>query len=61
MTLMPRAMIPDDLEGLLSLPLFPVLPFRMGGGVHSWKTASPVATLFMQTAKAWSSSHGFLG
>ena len=60
-TLMPRAMLPDDLDGLLSLSLSPAMPFRVGLGVRSWETASPVAKLFTQTAEAWATSHGFLG
>ncbi len=60
-TLMPRAMLPDDLDGLLSLPLSPAMPFRVGLGVRSWEAASPVAKLFTQTAEAWSLAHGFLG
>ncbi len=60
-TLMPRAMLPDDLDGLLTLSLFPVMPFRVGLGVRSWETASAAAKLFTQTAEAWATSHGFLG
>ena len=60
-TLMPRAMLPDDLDGLLSLPLSPAMPFRVGLGVRSWEAASPVAKLFTQTAEAWAIAHGFLG
>lgn len=60
-TLMPRAMLPDDLDGMLTLPLFPPMPFRVGLGVRSWEAASPVAKLFTQTAEAWATSHGFLG
>ena len=60
-TLMPRAMLPDDLDGMLTLPLSPAMPFRVGLGVRSWETASPVAKLFTQTAEAWAASHGFLG
>ena len=60
-TLMPRAMLPDDLDGMLTLPLSPAMPFRVGLGVRSWETASPVAKLFTQTAEAWATSHGFLG
>ena len=60
-TLMPRSTLPDDLSGLLALPLSPAMPFRMGLGVRSWETASPVAKLFTQTAEAWATSHGFLG
>ena len=60
-TLMPRAMLPDDLDGMRTLPLSPAMPFRVGLGVRSWETASPVAKLFIQTAEAWAASHGFLG
>ncbi len=61
LTLMPRTTLPDDLDGLLALPLSPAMPFRVGLGVRSWETASPVAKLFTQTAEAWAASHGFLG
>lgn len=59
-TLMPRTTLPDDLDGLSALPLFPAMPFRVGLGVRSWETASTVAKLFTQTAQAWAASHGFL-
>lgn len=61
LTLMPRTTLPDDLDGLLALPLSPAMPFRVGLGVRSWETASPVAKIFTQTAEAWAASHGFLG
>lgn len=61
LTLMPRTTLPDDLDGLLALPLSPAMPFRVGLGVRSWETASPVARLFARTAEAWAASHGFLG
>ena len=54
-------MLPDDLDGMMTLPLSPTMPFRVGLGVRSWETASPVAKLFTQTAEAWATSHGFLG
>ena len=60
-TLMPRAMLPDDLDGIMTLPLSPTMPFRVGLGVRSWETASTAAKLFTQTAEAWATSHGFLG
>ncbi len=60
-TLMPRTTLPDDLDGLLALPLFPAMPFRLGLGVRSWEAASPAVKLFTQTAEAWATSHGFLG
>ncbi len=60
-TLMPRTTLPDDLDGLLTLPLSPAMPFRVGLGVRSWEATSPVAKLFAQTAEAWAITHGFLG
>ena len=60
-TLMPRTTLPDDLDGLLTLPLSPAMPFRVGLGMRSWEAASPVAKLFTQTAEAWAVTHGFLG
>lgn len=60
-TLMPRSTLPDDLDGLLTLPLSPAMPFRVGLGVRSWEAASPIAKLFTQTAEAWAVTHGFLG
>ena len=60
-TLMPRTTLPDDLDGLLTLPLSPAMPFRVGLGVRSWEATSPVAKLFAQTAEAWAITHGFIG
>lgn len=59
-TLMPRTTLPDDLDGLLTLPLSPAMPFRVGLGMRCWEEASPVAKLFTQTATAWAMTHGFL-
>lgn len=60
-TLMPRTTLPDDLDGLLTLPLSPIMPFRVGLGMRSWDAATPVARLFAQTAETWAMTHGFLG
>ncbi|BDI28691.1 putative HTH-type transcriptional regulator YvbU [Capsulimonas corticalis] len=57
---MPRTTLPDDLDGLMCLPMDPPFHFRVGLGVRSWETATPVAKLFTQTAEAWAASHGFL-
>jgi DNA-binding transcriptional LysR family regulator len=57
---MPRTMLPDDLDGLMCLPMDPPFRFRIGLGVRSWETATPAAKLFTQTAEAWAASHGFL-
>jgi DNA-binding transcriptional LysR family regulator len=52
-TLLPRTMLPEKLEGVVAVPLDPPQRLQIGLGVKSQKTASPGAKLFVQTALAW--------
>lgn len=52
-TLMPRAVLPSKLDGLVALPLDPPFHFQLGLAVKSPDTASPAARLFVQTAVEW--------
>jgi DNA-binding transcriptional LysR family regulator len=52
-TILPRMMFPEKLEGIAGIPLDPPLQLQIGLGVRSQETASPAATLFVQTAVAW--------
>lgn len=51
-TLIPRAMLPKKLEGVVALPLDPPQKLQIGLAVKSQETASPGAKLFIQTAQA---------
>ena len=51
-TLVPRAMLPQKLEGVVALPLDPPQKLQIGLAVKSQETASPGAKLFIQTAQA---------
>ncbi len=52
-TLLPRIILPEKLEGVAALPLDPPQQFQIGLGVQSQDAASPGAKLFVQTALAW--------
>jgi DNA-binding transcriptional LysR family regulator len=52
-TLVPRQMLPEKLEGVVALPLDPPHQLQIGLAVRSQEMASPGATLFVQTALAW--------
>ncbi len=52
-TILPRMMLPDKLEGITGISLDPPLPLPIGLAVRSAEAASPAATLFVQTAVAW--------
>lgn len=52
-TILPRKMLPEKLEGIMGIPLEPPQLLPIGLAVKSSNTASPVATLFVQTAIAW--------
>jgi DNA-binding transcriptional LysR family regulator len=52
-TILPRRMFPEKLERMAGIPLDPPLQLQIGLGVRSQETASPAATLFVQTAVAW--------
>jgi DNA-binding transcriptional LysR family regulator len=49
-TLIPRAILPPKLEGLVALPLDPSFHFQLGLAVKAQETATPAAKLFVQTA-----------
>lgn len=52
-TLLPRTMLPEKLEGVAALPLDPPQQFHIGLGVRSQEAALPGARLFIQTALDW--------
>ncbi len=52
-TILPRMMLPEKLEGIAGIPLDPPRQLQIGLVVRSQETASPGATLFVQTALAW--------
>lgn len=52
-TLLPRKMIPDKLEGITSIPLDPPRRLQIGLGFKSQAALSPAAALFVHTAFAW--------
>jgi len=52
-TILPRMMFPEKLEGVAGIPLDPPLQLQIGLAVRSQETASPGAMLFVQTAVAW--------
>jgi DNA-binding transcriptional LysR family regulator len=52
-TIMPRMLLPEKLEGIAGIPLDPPRQVQIGLAVRSAEEASPGATLFVQTAVAW--------
>ena len=52
-TILPRMMLPEKLEGIAGILLDPPRQVQIGLGVRSQETASPGARLFLQTAVAW--------
>ena len=52
-TILPRTLLPDKLEGITAIPLEPAHALRIGLAVRSLASASPAALLFVQTAVAW--------
>jgi DNA-binding transcriptional LysR family regulator len=52
-TILPRMMLPEKLEGVAGIPLHPARQVQIGLAVRSQETASPAATSFVQTAVAW--------
>ena len=52
-TILPRGMFPEKLEGIAAIPLDPPRQIQIGLAVRSADSASPAATLFVQTAVAW--------
>jgi DNA-binding transcriptional LysR family regulator len=52
-TILPREMLPEALEGITGIPLDPPRQVQIGLAVRSQATASPAALLFIQTAVVW--------
>jgi DNA-binding transcriptional LysR family regulator len=52
-TILPRKLLPDKLEGITAIPLDPPRPLQIGLAVRSMAPASPAAQLFVQTAVSW--------
>jgi DNA-binding transcriptional LysR family regulator len=52
-TIMPRKLLPDKLEGITVIPFDPPRLLQIGLAVRSMDHASPAARLFVQTAVAW--------
>ena len=52
-TILPRRMLPDELEGVKAIPLEPPHLVPIGLAVTSTESASLAATLFVQSAVAW--------
>ena len=52
-TMLPRKVLPDKLEGITGIPLDPPRSLQIGLAVRSVASASPAALLFVQTAVAW--------
>jgi DNA-binding transcriptional LysR family regulator len=52
-TILPRGMFPDKLEGITAIPLDPARQIQIGLAVRSTDSASPAARLFVQAAVAW--------
>jgi DNA-binding transcriptional LysR family regulator len=52
-TILPRKMLPDKLEGITAIPLDPPRPLQIGLAVRSVASASPAALLFVRTAATW--------
>lgn len=52
-TVLPRKLLSDKLEGITAIPLDPPYPLQIGLAVRSMASASPAARLFVQTAVSW--------
>jgi len=52
-TILPRMMLPEKLEGIIGIPLDPPRQLQIGLALRSADAASPAARLFVQTAVAW--------
>lgn len=52
-TILPRMMLPDKLDGIVNIGFDPPRLLPIGLAVKSVATASPVANLFIQTAVRW--------
>ena len=56
-TLLPRTVIPPNLEGVVALPLDPPQQMQIGLAVRSPEMVTPAARLFIKTALAWAQEH----
>jgi DNA-binding transcriptional LysR family regulator len=52
-TILPRLLFPEKLEGIAGIPLDPPRQVQIGLAVRSAEEASPGAMLFVQTAVMW--------
>lgn len=52
-TLLPRMMLPQQLEGVVALPLDPPQPVQIGLATQAGGAVSPGVRLFVQAALAW--------
>jgi DNA-binding transcriptional LysR family regulator len=59
-TILPRMILPEKLEGNAGIPFDPPRQVQIGLAVRSVDSASPGATLFVQTAVAWVQGHAAL-
>jgi DNA-binding transcriptional LysR family regulator len=59
-TLVPRTVLPNKLEGVVALPLDPPQPLQIGLAVKSQAMASRGARLFVQTALTWTQEQASL-
>jgi DNA-binding transcriptional LysR family regulator len=59
-TLLPRMMLPQELEGVVALPLDPPQQVQIGLATQTKGTASPGVRLFVQTALAWAQKSALL-
>lgn len=59
-TILPRKLLPDKLEGITAIPLDSPRPLQIGLVVRSMASASPAARLFVQTAVAWAQEQAAL-
>ncbi|MBO0791606.1 MAG: LysR family transcriptional regulator [Ktedonobacteraceae bacterium] len=56
-TILPRLILPEKLEGIVAIPFAPPLRLQIGLTVSSPETVSPAVKLFVQTAVAWVQEH----
>ena len=56
---MEKMLYKDNFEGVQSISFDPPALFEIGLGVRSFKTASPLAKLFIEQAQIWAQKQGF--
>ncbi|GCE07815.1 LysR family transcriptional regulator [Dictyobacter aurantiacus] len=59
-SLLPRMMLPEKMEGIALIPLAPPRYMQLGFAIKSQDLASPGAKWFMQTASAWAQEQASL-